>query len=58
MLCGDMEYQERVFQIQAEVRSHQTNWNPNTAVHPDHYTDQGRISIIAWGFVDYMEDVD
>lgn len=28
------------------------------AVHPDQYTDQGRISIIAWGLVDYMEDVD
>ena len=36
MLCGDMEYQERVFQIQAEVRSHQTlNRSPVTHVRPD-----------------------
>ena len=31
---------------------------PYKAVHPDQYSDQGRISIIAWGLVDYMEDVD
>ena len=35
-----------------------TKFEPYKAVHPDQYSDQGRISIIAWGLVDYMEDVD
>jgi len=26
------------------------------AVHPDQYKDQGRISIIAWGWVDNVEE--
>ena len=31
--------------------------NPHKAVHPSKYSDQGRISIIAWGWVDQMEEM-